>query len=214
MTKSQKYIVLIALFIVPLIFYVLLSTGIHNFAKLPVITPKITDVTVLDSTTTCKDKVSIITFLGGDVDRIQGGVFNLNEEIYKKFLGYKDFQMIAIYPTGKEKEVAILQKKLAAFTDMSKWKFIAASPNQISSFFRGLKTPLQLDNNLFLKEAFIIDKDLQLRGRTADEDTKDGKIIGYDTQKVAILKNKMIDDIKVILAEYRFAFKKNDQRKI
>lgn len=55
---------------------------------------------------------------------------------------------------------------------------------------------------------FIVDKDLALRGRTNDED--DGMKYGFDTTSVAELNNKMEDDVKIILAEYRLALKKNN----
>ena len=55
---------------------------------------------------------------------------------------------------------------------------------------------------------FIIDKDLALRGRTDDED--EGIKYGFDTSSVAELNNKMVDDVKIILAEYRLALKKNN----
>lgn len=35
--------------------------------------------------------------------------------------------------------------------------------------------------------------------------------MGYDATSVADLNNKMIDDVKVILAEYRLALKKYDK---
>ena len=53
---------------------------------------------------------------------------------------------------------------------------------------------------------FIIDKERNLRGR--DDDEKVGTLFGYNAQSVAEINNKMVDDIKVILAEYRRALKK------
>jgi hypothetical protein len=34
-------------------------------------------------------------------------------------------------------------------------------------------------------------------------------LYGYDIRSVAVLNNKMEDDVKVLLAEYRLALKKN-----
>ena len=42
-----------------------------------------------------------------------------------------------------------------------------------------------------------------------DEQTK----YGFDSSSVAELNNKMVDDIMVILAEYRMALKKNNARR-
>ena len=55
---------------------------------------------------------------------------------------------------------------------------------------------------------FIIDKDGRLRGREENLEKKEEKIYGYDTSSVADLNNVMVDDVKVILAEYRLALKK------
>jgi hypothetical protein len=55
---------------------------------------------------------------------------------------------------------------------------------------------------------FIVDKDQNLRGRNNDED--EGTKYGFDTTSVAELNNKMEDDVKIILAEYRLALKKNN----
>ena len=40
----KKYLILAFLFFFPIFFYVFLSTGINNFAKLPVLTEKVMDI--------------------------------------------------------------------------------------------------------------------------------------------------------------------------
>ena len=55
---------------------------------------------------------------------------------------------------------------------------------------------------------FIIDKDRKLRGRDDDEDY--GVLYGYDSSDIAELADKMKDDVKIVLAEYRLALKKNN----
>ena len=89
---------------------------------------------------------------------------------------------------------------------MRKWKFIFASPQDIRSLFSSLETNLELNEHLATPYVFILDKKGRLRGRTDDEDS--GVLYGYDTSSVAILDDKMNDDVKVILAEYRLALKK------
>ncbi len=46
---------------------------------------------------------------------------------------------------------------------------------------------------------------MNLRGRNDDEDS--GTLYGFDARSVAQINKKMIDDVKVILAEYRLALK-------
>ena len=77
-----------------------------------------------------------------------------------------------------------------------------------NSFSKNLKTDLSLDENLATPYVFIIDKDRNLRGRTNDED--EGTKFGFNATSVAELNNKMEDDVKIILAEYRLALKKNN----
>ena len=222
MNISKKRVVLFLLFIFPLIFYLVLSTGINNFAKLPVVTEKVINISVGDSlkvvpffhmekteTASLNRKISIICFLGNDIKGIQGGVFNLNQKIYKPFYGFKDFQMIAVYPKGQEEEVALLKKEIGNFTNMIKWKFIPAHTEEITTFYESFKTGKSLVN-FYSSDAFLIDKEVNLRGRLTDEESFEGKLFGYNMNSVSELNKKMKDDVKVVLAEYRLALKKND----
>lgn len=208
---SKKRIVLFLLFIFPLLFYLVLSSGINNFAKLPIVTKNITDIALIDNSKKVqfKNNISVVCFLGDDISNIKGGVFNLNQKIYKPFYGFKNFQVIAIYPKDKEAEVQQLKKEVGAFTNMVKWKFVASSEEEIIALYESFNINESL-HNLQASKAFIVDKEVNLRGRTDDKDQKDGLLFGYDMNSVAILKDKMKDDVKVLLAEYRLALKKND----
>ena len=81
------------------------------------------DISIIDSTETLQNKVSVICFLGDDLNKIKGGLFNLNEKVYKKFIEHKKFQIIAIVPEGKEKEAQILKEEIGAFTEMVSGNF-------------------------------------------------------------------------------------------
>ena len=159
---TKKRIVLFLLFIFPLMCFLLLSTGINNAAKLPIYGENTLDISIVDSTKTLKNKVSLICFLGDDIANNKGGVFNLNQNIYKKFIEHNDFQIIAIYPKGTDKEVLSFKKELGAFTDMTKWKFTAGSRENINTFFDSFKTNTSLDN-FYTSDAFIVDKKGYLR---------------------------------------------------
>lgn len=212
MKISKKRFVLIALFIFPLLFFLVLSTGIVNWTKLPVLTETVKDINQVDKTQSVsfKEKVSVLCFLGADIDTKKGGVFNLNQKIYKEFYGHFAFQVIAIYPASEQNKIKALQEKLGQFTDMSKWNFIPLSQDEILSLFASLKTDEALDN-FYSNKAFIIDKELSLRGRIKDKDSKNGQLYGYNMESVAELSNKMEDDIKVLLYEYRAAFKNKNK---
>ena len=88
---------------------------------------------------------------------------------------------------------------------MSKWNFVSVSKETIQIHCESLKTPLNLSKEGSTPFVFIIDKNGSLRGRNDDEDQ--GTLFGFDARSVAQINKKMIDDVKVILAEYRLALK-------
>ncbi|MBT4779242.1 hypothetical protein OAB31_00075 [Polaribacter sp.] len=203
---TKKRVVLFLLFIFPLIAFLLLSTGINRFNKLPIVNNNVVDISIIDATETLQNKVSVICFLGDDLNKIKGGLFNLNEKVYKKFIEHKKFQIIAIVPEGKEKEAQILKEEIGAFTDMGKWKFLTGSKEQINTFYSSFKNNSKL-SNLYTNDAFLIDKKGRLRGRTDDNKNPNRKFIGYDMRSVSDLKGPMKDDISVLYYEYYAAFK-------
>ncbi len=204
----KKTLVLVTLFVLPIVAYLFFASGVNNFGKLPILTENISDVALLDENTTLKNKITILGFLGNDVDQKKGNAFNLNQKIYKRFYEFKDFQFVMIVPKGTENSVSELKEELGNLADVKKWEFIFADESRITDFFSSLKTDLSLDENLSTPYVFIIDKDLNLRGRMNDED--EGTKFGFNTTSVADLNNKMEDDVKIILAEYRLALKKNN----
>jgi hypothetical protein len=209
----KKTFVLVVLFILPIVAYLFFASGVNNFGKLPTLTENLKDVSAFDTSVTLKEKITILGFLGNDIEAKKGNAFNLNQKIYKRFYEFKDFQFVMLVGKGTELQVAELKKELGSLTDIQKWKFVYASEAQIKEFFNGLKTDLALDENLATSYVFIIDKDSNLRGRDSDDD--EGTKYGFNTTSVADLNNKMEDDVKIILAEYRLALKKNnaDRRK-
>ncbi|PDH51152.1 MAG: hypothetical protein CND00_03670 [Cryomorphaceae bacterium MED-G14] len=203
----KKYLVLIILFVLPLVAYLFFASGINNFAKLPVLTESIEELELI----TDKDfnnKISILLFLGNDIENREGDALNLNQKIYKRFYQFKDFQFISISPLGNENKTNLLKEKLSSGTntDMKNWSFIHLDEDKINELFLSLNTNLKLDQNLSSPYAYIIDKFSSLRGR----DDSDGIKFGYDSRSVADINNNMLDDVKIILAEYRLALKKNN----
>ncbi|MEP2238776.1 MAG: hypothetical protein ABJI22_10490, partial [Maribacter sp.] len=147
-------------------------------------------------------------FLGSDVEGRKGNAFNLNQKIYKRFYEFTDFQFVMVVADDTNDEVDALKKELATLADNDKWKFVYASDIEIKNLFNSLKTDIELDGKNSTPYVFIIDKDLTLRGRSDDED--DGTKYGFNSTLVSDLNNKMVDDVKIILAEYRLALKKNN----
>jgi hypothetical protein len=52
-------------------------------------------------------------------------------------------------------------------------------------------------------------RELNLRGRNDEEAREDGLMYGYNAESVATVHQEMVDDVKVVMAEYRLALKKN-----
>ena len=204
----KKTVVLVVLFILPIVAYLFFASGINNFGKLPILTENIPDITDVDANILLQDKITILGFLGSDLENKKGVAFNLNQKIYKRFYEFNDFQFVMVVPKGSESKVEALKSELGNLADVVKWNFVYGDKEQIQALFDGLKTDLTLDGNMATPYVFIVDKDRNLRGRTNDED--EGTKFGFDATSVADLNNKMEDDVKIILAEYRLALKKNN----
>ncbi len=208
----KKILVLGILFVLPLVAYLFFASGVHNFSKLPVLNSTIGNLQGLESLNGeevfLKDKISVLGFLGKDIYNKQGNAFNLNQKIYKKNAGFKDFQFVMVLPLGSENKAQELLDELDDIADVSGWKFVFGTPNQVKEMFESLQTPHALDANLATNYVYIIDKNAALRGRDGTLKEGEVKVYGYDASSVADLANVMNDDIKVILAEYRLALKK------
>lgn len=210
----KKFWVLFSLFILPLVFYIFLSKGIYKYANLPILTENVVDVSeIARDDVSFVNHISVVCFLGNDMNAAKGSLFNLNQTIYKRYADNIYFQAVAILPLSTEENYRKVIEELSAFTDISKWHFVYAEPQAIENLFSSFQTPFQLNKNFYSENAFIIDKEMRLRGRKDDEDTKDGKLYGYNMQSVAVLKNKMKDDIGIIYYQLKKSAEKEQRRK-
>lgn len=212
MKLTKKRVVLFLLFIFPLICFLILSTGKNNFSKLPLATANVLDISTIDATKTFKGNISVVCFLGEDMAANQGGFFNLNEKIYKKFIEYNNFQIIAIYPEGKEQEAKQIEQKISAFTDMVKWNFIPGSKEDIIALHNSFHANNKLID-LYTFKTFLVDKNGDLRGRADDKENKHRETVGYNMNSVADLNKIMKDDILVLYYEYYASFKDKNENK-
>ncbi len=203
----RKYFVLTILFILPLVVYLFFASGINHFAKLPILTNNVKDISKI-SNESLKDKITILGFFGKNIEDRYGDAGNLNQEIFKRFNEFKDFQFVMIQPEETKflSDNLIKEMNRLTKTDFKNWKFVEMSDEDLVGVFNSLQTDLKLDANLGTSHVFIIDRKGNLRGR----DDKEGTKFGYDSRFVADINNNMVDDVKVILAEYRMALKKNN----
>ena len=216
--QLKKYFVLGILFIFPIVVYLFFASGINNFAKLPVLQKNISEIseweTLSGKNVQLENNISIIGFWGDDLDFRKLDAFNLNQKIYKRFYKFKDLQFLMVVLNGNQTKVVeiVNELKKGSSEDMSKWKFILGDEIKIKELFSSLGSDLELNKKLSTPFVFIVDKDKNLRGR--DDDNDMGTLYGYNSSSVAELTKKMTDDIKIILAEYRLALKKNNKYKL
>jgi hypothetical protein len=210
----KKNIVLFSLFILPIVAYLFFASGVHNFTHLPTVTESIPDLNNFKNANgeqfSLNEKITVLVFPGTEILYNKGDAFNLNQKIYEKVMGFKDFQLVCIAPAGTEEQTIELKEELGRISDMSKWNYVFASPEEIKSYYNQLNLIGQLDENLRTPNVFIIDKERNLRGRKGKNKKGEPEYKeGYNSISAADLHNEMGDDIKIILAEYRLALKKN-----
>lgn len=208
----KKYIILAVLFALPMVAYLFFSSGVNNFAKLPILTKNIAELNKFKNlkgdSVQLQGKITILAFYGSDIEKMEGNAFNLNEKIYDKNFEFKDLQFVVLAKDGTQKQAENLIDELATTINTKKWNFAFGNTSEIQQVFNSLQTSYKLDDNYASPYVFIIDKDRDLRGRPGDQSENEEIVYGYDTRSIANLTNKMTDDVKVILAEYRLALKK------
>jgi len=209
----KKNAVLFILFILPIVCYLFFASGINSFSKLPVITKKLPDFGNWNSLdgekVTLNGKITILGFGGSELLASRGNIFNLNQKIYQRYHEFNELQFVMVCPVGTENDARYILKSLSAFTDVSQWKFIFASSEEIKHFYDQLNVKGKLDANAGTPNVFIVDKERSLRGRKGDKKYEEG----YNTFHPSELSNEMLDDFKIILYEYRAALKKNNPKR-
>ena len=209
----KKFAILFVLFILPIVAYLFFASGINSFGKLPTITKSVPDLDSFKTATgekvTLNDKITILAFAGTDMIKNQGNFFNFTEQIYDRNKTFKDFQVVVIAPNESQNDAKELKSRLSQLTDVSGWKMVFGSDDDIIKYHNVLRLKGKLDADLGTKFFYIIDKKRNLRGRNDEKDYKEG----YNTFSPSDLHNEMTDDVKIILAEYRFALKRNNNKR-
>lgn len=163
-----------------------------------------------DNAITLKDHITILGFLGNQPDDNALSVLNLKEMIYDKFKGFKTFQIVYLVPEESKSEMYKLEKELNQKEPLKYWHFAFADQSKIKDVFNSLKPETPLNENLATSHVFIVDKELNQRGRWDDREEREKQtknpvsLYSYDAVEVAELKNKMAaEDMRVLFTEYR-----------
>ncbi|MGL5277297.1 hypothetical protein [Myroides sp.] len=208
----KKYLILTLLFVMPICAYLFFATGVNQFKRLPVITEEVNDLPkgkdFLNKNPSLNGKITVLGFPGAHLFKDKGDAFNLNQKIYNKYREFEDFQLIMVLPYGSEAEAQKVVDELSPISDMSNWNYLFLKPEEIQEFYDSLGLVGKLDSDLATTNVYIIDKDRKLRGRKGSNKVGDYEYKeGYSTISAAELHNDMMDDVKVVLAEYRMALK-------
>lgn len=211
----KKNITLFVLFVLPLVAYLFFASGINSFSKLPVLTPHLTDLVnakdINQEPVVLTNKITVLGFGGLDMLKNRGNLFNINMKIYERYHEFKNLQFVVLVPTEKKAEAEMIYKSLSAVCSPKEWKFVLMPTNEIKLFFDQLKLKKdKLNADFGTSKIYLIDKELNLRGRKV-KDTKDYNE-GYDSFHPSDLSNKMLDDFKILLYEYKAALKKNNEK--
>ncbi|WP_397364750.1 hypothetical protein [Olleya sp. R77988] len=212
--KLKKGIILSVLFFLPVIFLLFLYPSTNNYNPLEVVKSSVLDVQNLISNTSdiqLEDHITVLGFLGKDPESKVVETSNLKELIYDKFQGFKKFQVVMLVSKQAEEASERLKKELTKYGELKYWKFVKVNDSDTKKMFNSLRTSQVLDFNLATNHVFIIDKDLNQRGRLDDRSNKQIEakaqafpLTAYNCSEVSELKNKMgADDLRVLFTEYR-----------
>ncbi len=195
------------------------ATASHNSLFLPIISKNHSDipsqfVSLNKEKITLDQNITVLGFPGCDIDEVKANLFNLNQKIYNKYGGFKDFQMVMILPDGNQDKIkAIMLEFRRLSNDLKNWHFLFGKPEDIETYFNAFNFKNSLNDKTGTSFVYILDKEKSLRGR------KGQKIKGkveyrecYNTISAAELHNEMSDDVKILLREYRLALKKNKRK--
>lgn len=212
--KVKRYVVLGVLFFLPVTFLLLLYPATHNYTPLDIVKEQILDlerfVPDTEEPILLKDHITVLGFFGDKpMDKLITAS-NLKELVYDKFKGFKKFQIVVLVPKGTEAVVEKLKIEISAYEDIRFWSFVFGDSADIQNIFKSLKTEVALDGNLATDHVFIVDKDLNQRGRLDDRNDNElakkkpkHGLYSYDCIEVAEIKNKMSEDVRILFTEYR-----------
>ncbi|GAA4800110.1 hypothetical protein [Litoribaculum gwangyangense] len=212
--KVSRYVVLGILFFLPVIFLLFLYPATHNYTPLDIVGENVSDLddftSLSEEKIILKDHITVLGFLGQTPLKKIITASNLKELVYDKFKGFKKFQIVIVMPKGTEQEVEKLKAEISSYEDLRFWHFVFGEPNRIQNVFNSLKSNTKISEDLSTNHVFIVDKDLNQRGRLDDREEREiennkplHRLYTYDCIEVAEIKNKMSDDLRVLFTEYR-----------
>jgi hypothetical protein len=213
-SKTKRNIVLGILFFLPVAFLLMLYPAKHNYNPLDIVHEGVSELEgfyeLEGDSIQLKNHITVLGFLGKDPMKNAMAASNLKELVYDKFKGFKTFQIVMVAPTGTENQIKQLDKEISTYEDLRFWHYVFAQEGEVKELFNSLKSDEALKSDLSTNNVFIVDKDLNQRGRIDGRDKKETEadkprysVYAYNTIEVADIKNKMSEDIRILFTEYR-----------
>lgn len=206
----RKYIVLGILFFLPITAYIFFALSTNYFRPLPVLKEDVAELhnfsTLQGKPVRLKNHISILAFFGSNLEENRAYAYNIAHLIYSKNHNFDDFQLVVLLPEGTESSAEKIEENLRHIAPLDSWHFAFGETEEVVRVFNSLESGFELDQNAATPYVFIVDKERNLRGRDDDKDL--GIMHGFNSANVAEINNKMKDDVKVLLAEYRRELKK------
>ena len=141
------------------------ATASHNSLFLPVISKNHTELSnefvSLNGEKVVLDKnITVLGFPGSNIEEVKANLFNLNQKIYNKYGGFKDFQMVMILPDGNQEKIkAIMLEFRRLSNDLKNWHFLFGNPEAIETYYKTFKFKNKLDQFTGSPFVYILDKE-------------------------------------------------------
>ena len=210
-SNTKRNVILSILFFLPVAFIIIMLTSNENYNPLDVVKENIVELPVTKDSIQLKNHITVLSFLGKQPMDNSIVALNLKELIYDRCKGFKTFQVVVMLPHQAKEQAEKLLKEIKSYEDLRFWHFVYADEFQIKNVFKSLKSDVTLNENLATNSVYIIDKELNQRGRldnrTDDEKVNKKPVYGlydYDCISIDELKNKMSgEDMRILFTEYR-----------
>lgn len=213
-SNTKRNIVLGILFFLPVAFLLMLYPAKHNYEPLNIVGERVLDLqnfyTDRNDSIRLNNHITVLGFLGKSPLNNSMAALNLKELVYDKFKGFKTFQVVIVVPEGSEAEVDELKTEINTYEDLKYWHYAFGTEGEIKMLYNSLKSDKTLNSDLATENVFIIDKDLNQRGRIDGRDEKEVEdkkpafsVFSYNTIEVSEIKNMMSDDMRILFTEYR-----------
>ncbi|WP_299522790.1 hypothetical protein [Winogradskyella sp.] len=211
LSSRKRNLVLSILFFLPVAFIVVMMLSKDNYNPLDVVNESVSELPVNKDKIQLKGHLTVLSFWGENPMEHSIAALNLKELVYDKNKGFKTFQVVVMLPYSAKNEAEELLKEIKSYEDLRFWHLLYADESEIKRVFSTLRSESKLDRSLANNSAYIIDRDMNQRGRLDDRTEKEIEngepvygLYDYDCIEVAELKNKMAaEDMRVLFKEYR-----------